>query len=86
MGLQKLIAFRRMCVEIGTYFTRFIYLGGNVFLYLTERKDLSPNEEWGVDQQLLSKLKEQYKRERQKDKKAGQGHASDSMYNCFCLQ
>lgn len=42
-----------------------------------DRKDLSPNEEWDVDQQLLSKLKEQYKRERQKDKKAGQGHASD---------
>ncbi|XP_013409886.1 striatin-3 isoform X2 [Lingula anatina] len=29
-----------------------------------EKKDLSPNEEWGVDQQLISKLKEQYKKER----------------------
>lgn len=29
------------------------------------KKDLgSPNEEWGVDQQLISKLKEQYKQER----------------------
>lgn len=29
-----------------------------------EKKDLSPTEEWGVDQQLISKLKEQYKKER----------------------
>ncbi|XP_064621222.1 striatin-3-like isoform X2 [Lineus longissimus] len=29
-----------------------------------EKKALSPSEEWGVDQQLLSKLKEQYKKER----------------------
>ena len=35
----------------------------NVF-YITEKKDLSPSEEWGVDQQLISKLKEQYKKER----------------------
>ncbi|XP_060561139.1 striatin-3-like isoform X3 [Ruditapes philippinarum] len=34
------------------------------------KKDLgSPNEEWGVDQQLISKLKEEYKKER-KGKKA----------------
>jgi len=31
----------------------------------TAKKDLeSPNEEWGVDQQLISKLKEKYKNER----------------------
>lgn len=38
-----------------------------------EKKDLSPSEEgWGVDQQLISKLKEQYKKERQKGKKGMQ--------------
>ena len=38
-------------------------------------------EEWSVDQQMLSKLKEQYKRERHRDTKsgaAGSGHISDS--------
>jgi len=37
-------------------------------------------EEWSVDQQMLSKLKEQYKRERHRDTKsgaAGSGHISD---------
>ncbi|CAH1791651.1 unnamed protein product [Owenia fusiformis] len=29
-----------------------------------EKKDLSPGEEWSVDQQLITKLKEQYKKER----------------------
>ncbi|XP_064600023.1 striatin-3-like isoform X2 [Liolophura sinensis] len=33
-----------------------------------EKKDLSPNEEWGVDQQLISKLKEEYKKERKTKK------------------
>ena len=37
----------------------------------SDKKDLSPSEEWGVDQQLISKLKEQYKKER-KSKKAHQ--------------
>ncbi|ELT95266.1 hypothetical protein CAPTEDRAFT_227918 [Capitella teleta] len=36
-----------------------------------KKRDLSPSEEWGVDQQLISKLKEQYKRERQKGGKKG---------------
>ncbi len=47
-------------------------------LFLTEKKDLSPSEEWGVDQQLISKLKEQYKKER-KGKKGIQ-----SMNGCSC--
>lgn len=43
------------------------------FLVITEKKDLSPSEEgWGVDQQLISKMKEQYKKERQKGKKGMQ--------------
>ena len=42
------------------------------WLFVAEKKDLSPNEEWGVNPQLISKLKEQYKRERQKEKKTGQ--------------
>ncbi|KAK2145167.1 hypothetical protein LSH36_697g00020 [Paralvinella palmiformis] len=35
-----------------------------------EKKDLSPSEDWGVDQQLISRLTEQYRKERQKGKKA----------------
>ncbi|XP_060561145.1 striatin-3-like isoform X9 [Ruditapes philippinarum] len=36
------------------------------------KKDLgSPNEEWGVDQQLISKLKEEYKKERKGKKATG---------------
>jgi len=44
-----------------------------------DKKDFqSGGEEWsGVDQQVLSKLKEQYKRERLKDKKTGHAAASD---------
>ena len=42
------------------------------WLFVAEKKDSSPNEEWGVNPQLISKLKEQYKRERQKEKKTGQ--------------
>jgi len=39
----------------------------------------SGGEEWsGVDQQLLSKLKEQYKRDRLKDKKTTHAQNSDS--------
>jgi len=38
-----------------------------------EKKDLSPSEEWGgVDAQLISKLKDQYRKERQKGKKGSQ--------------
>ena len=37
----------------------------NCYFIFKEKKDLSPSEEWGVDQQLISKLKEQYKSERQ---------------------
>ena len=35
-----------------------------ISLLISDKKDLSPSEEWGVDQQLISKLKEQYKKER----------------------
>jgi striatin 1/3/4 len=44
-----------------------------------DKKDVLQGEEWGVDQQMISKLKEQYKRERHRDNKggAGQAHLSD---------
>ena len=43
-------------------------------LYHTAKKDLgSPNEEWGVDQQLISKLKEEYKKERKGKKSSKYG-------------
>jgi len=38
--------------------------------HFAEKKDLSPSEDWGVDQQLISRLTEQYRKERQKGKKA----------------
>lgn len=37
-------------------------------ILFSEKKDLSPNEEWGVNQQLISKLKEEYKKERKTKK------------------
>ena len=40
--------------------------------------DLSPNEEWGMNPQLISKLKEQYKKERQKDGKRGPPNSQES--------
>ena len=40
------------------------------YVCFPEKKELSPSEEWGVDQQLISKLKEQYRKERQKGKRA----------------
>jgi len=46
-----------------------------------EKKETLTAEEWSVDQQMLSKLKEQYKRERHRDTKsaaAGSAHLSDS--------
>ena len=46
-----------------------------------EKKETLTAEEWSVDQQMLSKLKEQYKRERHRDTKSGavgSGHISDS--------
>ena len=52
-----------------------------------EKKDLSPSEEgWGVDQQLISKLKEQYKKERQKGKKGMQSRQNTLVpYYSFVL-
>jgi len=45
----------------------------STWVCVTEKKDLSGGvEEWGVDQQLISKLKEQYQRERQIGKKGMQ--------------
>ncbi|XP_041355160.1 striatin-3-like isoform X2 [Gigantopelta aegis] len=41
-----------------------------------EKKDESPNEEWVVDQQQISKLKEQYKKERKGKKNSVQGGGS----------
>jgi len=50
-----------------------------VFIVAEKRETLTA-EEWSVDQQMLSKLKEQYKRERHRDTKSatGSGHISDS--------
>ena len=43
-------------------------------IYHAAKKDLgSPNEEWGVDQQLISKLKEEYKKERKGKKSSKYG-------------
>jgi len=46
-------------------------------------------EEWSVDQQMLSKLKEQYKRERHRDSKSGtggSGHMSDrKSFSLSCI-
>ncbi len=53
-----------------------VYLPFWLFVYLSDKKDLSPSEEWHVDQQLLAKLKEQYKKERQKGKKGIQSRPS----------
>ena len=50
-------------------------LKSNFCMCYIEKKDLSPTEEWGVDQQLISKLKEQYKKER-KGKKGVQSEWS----------
>ena len=48
---------------------------------VTEKKDLSGGvEEWGVDQQLISKLKEQYQRERQIGKKGMQSMLAFLFY------
>jgi hypothetical protein len=60
----------RLVVVNGVRTSVFANFSGYTFWScLTEKRDLSPSEEWGVDQQLISKLKEQYKRERQKGKK-----------------
>jgi len=56
--------------------------GGGFGLCVVEKKEMLTAEEWSVDQQMLSKLKEQYKRERHRDTKSGAagsgGHISDS--------
>jgi len=59
-------------------------------LCVVEKKETLTAEEWSVDQQMLSKLKEQYKRERHRDTKSGAagsgGHISDSMsFLSLCL-
>lgn len=47
----------------------------------TVKKELgSPNEEWGVDQQLISKLKEEYKKER-KTRKTSKFPFKQTMYD-----
>ena len=48
----------------------------------TEKKDLSPSEEWGVDEKLISKLKEQYRKER-KGKKGIQSMNGRSCLHFF---
>ena len=53
-------------------------------IYHTAKKDLSsPNEEWGVDQQLISKLKEEYKKER-KGKKSSEYEIQVTSTCMFC--
>ena len=52
---------------------------------IVEKKDLSPSEEWGVDQQLISRLKEQYKKER-KGKKGIQSMNGCSIYCLYLLR
>jgi len=50
------------------------------FDVVAEKKEMLTAEEWSVDQQMLAKLKEQYKRERHRDTKsgvAGSSHISD---------
>ena len=51
----------------------------------TEKKDLSPSEEWGVDEKLISKLKEQYRKER-KGKKGIQSMNGRSCLHFFSLR
>ena len=51
----------------------------------TEKKDLSPSEEWGVDEKLISKLKEQYQKER-KGKKGIQSMNGCSRLLTFSLR
>jgi len=54
---------------------------------VAEKKEMLTAEEWSVDQQMLSKLKEQYKRERHRDTKSGtaaSSHISDRKTFCLC--
>ncbi len=46
--------------------------------FSTDKKDLSPSEEWGVDEKLISKLKEQYRKERK-------GKKGIQSMNGYCL-
>jgi len=55
---------------------------------VAEKKEMLTAEEWSVDQQMLAKLKEQYKRERHRDTKsgtAGSSHISDRKSFCLLL-
>jgi len=54
---------------------------------VVDKKEMLTAEEWSVDQQMLAKLKEQYKRERHRDTKsgvAGSSHISDRTSFCLC--
>ncbi len=53
----------------------------SVITCVLDKKDLSPSEEWGVDQQLISKLKEQYK----KDRKGKQGGLQSRVHHMVFL-
>ena len=52
---------------------------------VTEKKEMSETvEEWGVDQQLISKLKEQYQREREIGKKGMQSMPASLFSSSAC--
>ena len=51
-----------------------------IYVYCTEKKD---NDEWSVDQQLIAKLKDQYKKER-KGKKASKSDTSCTLPVSLC--
>lgn len=63
--------------------TRLFHRTDNFLIYsndlCSEKKETLTAEEWSVDQQMLSKLKEQYRQERHRDKSgaSASGHISD---------
>lgn len=62
-------------IETHIYLVSFVWCD-----WFADKKDQTVTEEWSVDPQIISKLKEQYKRERQRDGKSGGSvQTADSM-------